>query len=55
MTSAKTSTVLAKIAGISIGMMIRRSAPSGDAPRSIAASSYWGPMVASRARTSTAG
>ena len=46
---------LAKIAGISMGSVTRRSAPKADAPRSVAASSYCLPMVASRARTNTAG
>ena len=38
-TSAKTSTALAKMAGSSIFSSTRRTAPHGEAPRSIAASS----------------
>jgi hypothetical protein len=38
-TSAKTRTALAKIAGSSIFRSTRRTAPNGDAPRSMAASS----------------
>ena len=55
MTSANTSTALAKIAGISIGNSTRRTAPMGVAPRSMAACSYCLPMVISRARTITTG
>ena len=55
MTSAKTSTALAKMAGISIGSSTRRTAPIGEAPRSMAASSYCLPIVSSRARTMTTG
>ena len=52
---AKTSTALAKIAGISSGISTRRIAPSRDAPRSAAASSYVRPIDTSRARTMIAG
>ena len=38
-TSAKTRTALAKIAGYSIFSSTRQTAPAGDAPRSTAASS----------------
>ena len=45
--------VLAKIAGINIGMITRRSAPSGEAPRSMAASSRLRSKVTSRDCTTT--
>ena len=48
-----------RLRGLEDGLLLlkraRRKAASGEAPRSIAASSYWVPMVARRARTSTAG
>jgi hypothetical protein len=48
---AKTIIALAKMAGASSGRRTRRSAPAGDAPRSIAASSYSRPMANSLPRT----
>src|SRR6516164_9860518 len=51
----KTSTVLAKIAGMSSGTITRRMTCTGLAPRSAAASSYCLPMVTSLAWTMIAG
>ena len=48
---AKTMIALATIAGVSIGRSASRSACTGDAPRSWAASSYSGPIESRRART----
>src|SRR4029453_17877154 len=50
MTSAKTSTALAKMAGDSSGSSTWRRARTGEAPRSMAASSYSRPIDSSRAR-----
>ena len=50
MTSAKTSTALAKTAGQSSGSRTWRRALTGEAPRSMAASSYSLPMESRRAR-----
>src|SRR5215203_454956 len=50
MTSAKTSTALAKMAGDSSGSSTWRRALTGEAPRSMAASSYSRPIDSSRAR-----
>jgi len=55
MTSANTRTALAKMAGYSSGRRTRRRAWVGDAPRSMAASSYSLPIDNSRARTMMAG
>src|SRR5580693_1881360 len=54
-TPEKTSTALAKMAGPSSGSMTRRMAWNRLAPRSAAASSYWRPIVTSRAWTMIAG
>ena len=48
---AKTMIPLATIAGTSIGSSASRTAWMREAPRSRAASSYWGPIASSRART----
>src|SRR5499427_918677 len=52
--SAKTTMKPAKIAGQSRGSRTSRKAPSRDAPRARAASSYSGPIESSRPRTVTA-
>ena len=53
--SANTSATLAKIAGVSSGNRTRRIAWFGVLPRSIAASSYSGPIESNRARTMITG
>jgi hypothetical protein len=50
MTSAKTSTALVKMAGASSGSSTWRSARTGEAPRSMAASSYSLPISSRRPR-----
>ena len=55
MTLEKTSTALAKMAGLSSGSMTLVCAWNRVAPRSAAASSYWRPSVTSRACTMIAG
>ena len=51
--SANTISMLDRIAGNSSGTSTSRIAPAEVAPRSRAASSYWGPIEASRLRMIT--
>src|SRR2546423_678853 len=53
--SANTITALARMAGARSGSSTRRSARTGDAPRSIAASSYSLPIDSRRARPAVEG